>query len=179
MRIIAGSAKGVQLQAPEGLDTRPTTDKVREAVFGSLQFEIRGANCLDLFAGTGAMGIEALSRGASRCVFVDNDRRAIHAIEKNIAAARVADRARVMHASFKQAIARIPQPVDFVFLDPPYASGLYQPAVDALLQAKLLDMRGKVVAEHDGNLALHGWKEIKCKRYGKIYVSYLIPEVFL
>lgn len=175
MRVIAGSAKGIRLDAPEGLSTRPTTDKTREAVFGSLQFMLGGAVCLDLFAGSGAMGIEALSRGAARCVFVDIDRKAIGIIKKNLAATRVSG-AEVLQMHFEQALARMNERFDFIFLDPPYASGFYQKAVDLILERNLLSADGMIFAEHDGTLCLKGVKELKTKRYGKSYVSRFVKE---
>ena len=175
MRVIAGSAKGIRLDAPEGLNTRPTTDKTREAVFGSLQFEIGGASCLDLFAGSGAIGIEALSRGAARCVFVEIDKKAISIIKKNLAASRVSG-AEVLQCGFAQAIPRLREKFDFIFMDPPYASGFYQQAVDLILEHDLLAEDGQIIAEHDGTLTLTGVYELKTKRYGKSHISRFIKE---
>lgn len=175
MRVIAGSAKGIRLDAPEGLNTRPTTDKTREAVFGSLQFEIRDAKCLDLFAGSGAMGIEALSRGAAKCVFVDLDRKAVSIIRRNLAAAKV-NGAEVMQCGFAQAIPRLNEKFDFIFMDPPYASGFYQQAVDMVLEYDLLAEDGQIICEHDGSLSLVGVAELRTKRYGKSYVSRFVKE---
>jgi len=175
LRVIAGSAKGIRLEAPEGLNTRPTTDKTREAIFGSLQFEIRDAVCLDLFAGSGGMGIEALSRGAKRCVFVDIDRKAVAVIKKNLSAAKVGG-AEVMQCGFAQAIPRLKDKFDFIFMDPPYASGFYQQAVDLILEYDLLAEDGQIIAEHDGSLLLEGVTELRTKHYGKSYVSRFIKE---
>lgn len=175
MRVIAGKAKGIRLEAPEGLHTRPTTDKTREAIFGSLQFAMRDAVCLDLFAGSGAMGIEAWSRGAAHCTFVEIDRKAVSVIYKNLAAARM-DEAEVLQCGFAQAIPRLKRRFDYIFMDPPYASGFYQEAVDLILKHQTLAEDGQIVAEHDGSLALSGVTEVSRKRYGKSYVSRFIRE---
>ena len=175
MRVIAGSAKGIRLDAPEGLSTRPTTDKTREAIFGSLQFFMQDAVCLDLFAGSGAMGIEALSRGAKRCVFVDIDRKAISIVKKNLTAVRVSG-AEVLQMGYEQALGRLNEKFDFIFMDPPYASGFYQKAVDLILARDLLAEDGRIIAEHDGSLKLTGLTELKVKRYGKSFVSQFAKE---
>lgn len=120
MRVIAGTARGRRLTAPRGSRTRPTSDRVREAVFSSLQPRIADATVLDLFAGSGAMGIEALSRGAASAVLVEDNRAALAAIDANLDAAGVAPRATVVAASLPGAMARLVGPFDVVFLDPPY-----------------------------------------------------------
>jgi 16S rRNA (guanine966-N2)-methyltransferase len=141
VRVIAGSARGRTLSAPPGRGTRPTSDRVREALFSSLADEVPGAVVLDLFAGSGALGIEALSRGAGYAVFVDDDRRAVRTVRDNLAAARLAARALVLQADAARfcaapaaALGRRdgpPGPFDLVFCDPPYALAL--PAVLGLL----------------------------------------------
>ena len=130
MRVISGSARGKLLLPVPGMATRPTTDRIKENIFNIIQSEVRGANVLDLFAGTGQMGIEALSRGAAHCDFVDRDRAALSVIRKNVQGARVGERAAV-HASeaaaFLRAAAR--QSYDLVFLDPPYGGKLLNQAL--------------------------------------------------
>jgi 16S rRNA (guanine966-N2)-methyltransferase len=132
MRVIAGTARGRRLKAPPGRGTRPTSDRVREALFSSLRDETPQAVVLDLYAGTGAVGIEALSRGAARAVFVENDPRALAAIRDNLASAGVADRADVVRSDAAAFVAR-PRggPFTIVYCDPPYAEPL--DAVLALL----------------------------------------------
>lgn len=177
MRVIAGTARGIPLVAPPGnLVTRPTTDKVKEAVFGSIQFALAEAVVLDLFAGSGAWGIEALSRGAKAAYFVDKDAKAIQAVKTNLRATHLEKGAQVLKMPYLQALSTLEVRFDFVFLDPPYGSGYYQSAVDALLEGALLAPQGKVIAEHDGSLGLVGLREEKQKRYGKIYVSYYVKE---
>jgi 16S rRNA (guanine966-N2)-methyltransferase len=135
MRIVAGSAKGVRL-APVPAGVRPLSDRAREGLFSSLGGRVRDAAVLDLFAGTGAVGIEALSRGAARAVFVDRAAPALGAIADNLARAKVAERATVVHADAISALARDRRcagPFDLVFCDPPYELG--PPQGDAVLVA--------------------------------------------
>lgn len=120
MRVIAGTARGRRLTAPRGSRTRPTSDRVREAVFSSLHPRIPDAAILDLFAGSGAMAIEALSRGAGSAVLVEDDRAALAAIDGNLDRTGVGARATVVAASLPGAMARLVGPFDVVFLDPPY-----------------------------------------------------------
>ncbi len=123
MRVIAGSAKGHPLSAPTGRGTRPTADRVREAVFSSLQAVVAGSRVLDLYAGSGALGIEALSRGAVRATFVERNRAACRIIDDNLTVTRVGDRAEVVQADVRAALRRLADDgvvVDLVFLDPPY-----------------------------------------------------------
>ena len=124
MRVIAGTARGRRLKAPPGRSTRPTSDRVREALFSSLRDQTPEAVVLDLFAGTGAVGIEALSRGAAHAVFVENDPSALAALKDNLAAAGVADRATVIRSDAAAFAARPPRsaagPFTIVYCDPPY-----------------------------------------------------------
>ena len=120
MRVIAGTAGGRRLVAPKGRATRPTADRVREAVFSSLQPMLPGARVLDLFAGSGALAIEALSRGAAAATLVESARRALAAIHTNLDTAGVADRATVVEAPLPGALSRCDGPVDLLLADPPY-----------------------------------------------------------
>lgn len=125
MRVIAGTAKGMRLGAVAP-GTRPITDRAREGLFASLGHEVDGARCLDLFAGTGALGIEALSRGATSCTFVDRERRATASVQANLEKTRMDGRARVRTAdvaAYLRKRSSAEQPYDLVFLDPPYEVG--------------------------------------------------------
>lgn len=138
MRVIAGSARGRKLHAPpSGVETRPTTDKVREALFNVLG-PVDGASVLDLFAGTGALGIEALSRGASACLFVDASEKVCGTIRRNVEDCRFESNARVLARDVRRVLDKAPQghgaPFDLVLIDPPYAHGLEQLALDALVR---------------------------------------------
>lgn len=124
MRVIAGRAKGRRLVAPAGRGTRPTADRVKEALFSSLQPRLPGAHVLDLYAGSGALGIEALSRGASAAVFVERDRRALAALRRNLDTTGLADRATVLPVAVERALSEPLGPaLDLAFLDPPYRVG--------------------------------------------------------
>lgn len=148
MRVISGSARGKLLLPVPGMATRPTTDRIKENIFNIIQSEVRGANVLDLFAGTGQMGIEALSRGAAHCDFVDRDRAALSVIRKNVQGARVGDRAAV-HASEAAAFLRAaaPQSYDLVFLDPPYGGKLLNQALFDLERFDILSENGIMICE--------------------------------
>lgn len=123
MRVIAGSARRLVLKCPEGKHTRPTTDRIKETLFNILQGEIVDARFLDLFSGSGGIGIEALSRGAKQCVFVENEREAVTCIKQNLKTTRLSDQAQVMAMDVMQAIRRLDslhEPFDIIFMDPPY-----------------------------------------------------------
>lgn len=120
MRVIAGTAGGRRLVVPKGDRTRPTADRVRESLFSSLQPRLPGARVLDLFAGSGALAIEALSRGAAHATLVERARPALAAIRTNLDTAGVADRATIVAAELPGALARVEGPFDLVLLDPPY-----------------------------------------------------------
>lgn len=148
MRVISGSARGRMLQAVPGKDTRPTTDKVKESVFNILQFRLYGAVMLDLFAGTGQMGIEALSRGAARAVFVDRSPKAISVIRRNVAAARVQERAEILNVPYQQALQKLQgQKFDILFLDPPYGGELLNSALKAVESFDILSSDGIIICE--------------------------------
>ena len=134
MRIISGQARGRKLATLEGENTRPTLDRTREALFNILQTRVRGAKVLDLFAGSGALGLEALSRGAQSAVFCDVSRQACAVIQKNIEALRAQDRSRLLCCDAMDALARLAgESFDVVFLDPPYRKGLVDKALAGLV----------------------------------------------
>ena len=119
MRVITGIARGKRLVTPDTYDVRPTSDKVKEALFSALQFDIEGRRVLDLFAGSGQLGIEALSRGAKSCVFVDNSRASINLVKKNLEITGLEDNAKVIQSDFSSFAAMSRDTFDLVFLDPP------------------------------------------------------------
>ncbi len=176
MRIIAGEKRGTKLLAPQGLDTRPTLDRVKEAVFGRLQFELQEKQVLDLFAGSGALGLEAVSRGAREAVFVDNDAASQEAIRKNIQAAGCAHKATIVEKDFEAAIKLFQnqKKFDIVLLDPPYESGYYEKAFKMMAQYEVLAQNAVIVAESSGPLVVEegGFALEKQKRYGKVFVSF-------
>ena len=157
MRVITGTARGRRLITPEGLDTRPTTDKVKEAICSSLQFDFPGANVLDLFAGSGQMAIEALSRGARRATLVDADQRAIACIRQNVKACGFADQATVLKSDAVSFLQRTSERFDIAFLDPPYRmTEVYAQALSALLAADRLAEDALIVMEHDAASPIEG-----------------------
>lgn len=173
MRVITGSARGRRLSAPAGMDVRPTSDKVKEAVFSVVQFDLPGSAVLDLFAGSGQLGIEALSRGADSCVFVDSSRVSAETARENIAAAGFKNEATVMNSDSEQYLRMCRQTFDITFVDPPYKKGLIE-RVMPLLCGHMSD-RGAVLCEHEKGLILPenfgGLVKRKTYRYGKTEVT--------
>jgi 16S rRNA (guanine966-N2)-methyltransferase len=168
MRVIAGEFGGRKLITPDGLTTRPTTDKVRQAVFNSLASMgvLEGAAVADLYAGSGSLGIEAISRGADRCVFVERDRSALHALRANVEALGIADRCSI-HVTDVLAWVPSMRNVDIAFADPPYEFDAW-PALLAVTDVEL------VVAEADDPVeAPSGWTQLRARRYGRTWVSLL------
>ena len=147
MRIIGGEARGRTLVAPPGQATRPTQDYVRESLFNILAPRVEGARILDLFAGTGALALEALSRGAAEAVLCDRDRAALSAIQKNVEAVRCADRVRVFAGDYAACLRACPGPYDLIFLDPPYARDA-APVLAQIVTGGLLASGGRIVVEH-------------------------------
>jgi 16S rRNA (guanine966-N2)-methyltransferase len=168
---VAGTARGRRLVAPDGRDTRPTSDRVRESLFNALYSldAVDGATVLDLFAGSGALGIEALSRGAERCTFVEPSRAALVAVRANLASTGLADRATVVATGAEAYLAGRPDPVDLALCDPPYAYDSW-PALFAASPA------GLVVCESDRPIEPgEGWHVVWTRRYGGTVVTFARP----
>ena len=144
MRVITGSARGRKLKTPENYDIRPTTDNVKEALFNIIQFDIEGRRVLDLFAGTGQLGIEALSRGAKSCVFVDRDRAAAKIVKENLKTCGL--EGTVLQADALE-ILRRPGQFDLIFVDPPYDAGLYGEVLKTINLVDKLSDGGIIVCE--------------------------------
>lgn len=150
MRIITGKAKGVRLKTLEGDATRPTSERVKEAVFSMIQFDLEGREVLDLFAGSGQMGLEAVSRGAASAVLVDQSRDAVRIIEENAVKTKLMPNCTVRQSDCMDYIHRNRgKKFDIVFIDPPYASGLYRPVLQALLDADCLKPTSIIICESD------------------------------
>ncbi len=150
MRIIAGEMRSRKLKAPEGMDTRPTADRVKEALFSIIQARLYGARVLDLYAGSGALALEAISRGADSAVLVDCDPKACQAIQENIDALKCGERAKLLRLKDTAALAALQargDSFDLIFLDPPYRMDT-APVCRALLTARLLRPGGMIVIEH-------------------------------
>lgn len=155
MRIISGESRGRRLFAPEGLETRPTADKVRESLFNILRAEVPGARVLDLFAGSGALALEAISRGAEAAVLVDSSRKAVQAIRRNVELCRAQERVQVIGCDWRSALDQLTEPFDLVFLDPPYRMlEVYGQAAGRLLEKGLLAEGALLVMEHASEMPL-------------------------
>ncbi len=175
MRVITGTARGRRLGELKGQETRPTTGKVKEAVFSALQFDLEGRRVLDLFAGTGQMGIEALSRGASSCVFVDMRRDAAALVRENLAVCGLSDRAQVVCGDAMGYLASVRAPFDLVFLDPPYGDEVLERAIAHIARFDILAPRGIIVAESPAEKTLPAlsapYGVYREYRYGRIKVT--------
>ena len=147
MRIISGSARGRKLKEPLGMDTRPTTDKVKESLFNIIQFELEGRRVLDLYAGTGQLGLEALSRGAEHCTFVDQRRESAALVKENIRLCRFEDRAKVVQGESLSFLSACREKFDIVLLDPPYAGDLLEKSLEILTGFDILREHGIIVCE--------------------------------
>lgn len=176
MRVISGSAKGRKLFAPEGLSTRPTTDRVKESVFNIITPFLPAENVLDLFAGSGGLGIETLSRGSKHCTFVETDKSALSVIRKNLELARLSDRADVIGTDALNFLKRTSTKFDVIFLDPPYNTGLLTDAIKTVYQSNLLADGGIIVAESEylGEAPTVEYFDIKKQvKYGKTTIFVL------
>lgn len=175
MRIITGKYRGRKLETPVGFEVRPTSDKVKESIFNILMYDVEESICVDLFAGTGNLGLEALSRGAKQCWFCDNERENISLIRRNIEYCRAEDSAILIAGDYMKALKKIDEKVDIFFIDPPYHAGLYDKALSEIDSLDLLADEGIIVAEHEKmtDLPEHigGLELFKRKKYGKICLS--------
>ena len=172
MRVITGIARGRRLKEPVGMETRPTADRVKEAIFSSIQFEVEGRKVLDLFGGTGQMGIEALSRGATHCTFVDLQKQAVAIIRENVNSTGFSDQSTVIQGDALAFLSRCREKFDLIFLDPPYDSGLLEKAMELITTIDIVSENGIIVCENGSN---SGWPVVaepyrmqKEYRYGKI-----------
>lgn len=147
MRVISGSARGTQLKTPEGMKTRPTTDRVKEALFSIIQFDLPGANVLDLFGGTGQLGIEALSRGAAKAVFVDSDKSACGIIRENLKRTKLLDKSTVLCVDSLAYLRRCTEKFNIVLLDPPYAEEILENSLKLITEIDILQSNAIIVTE--------------------------------
>ena len=152
MRVISGKARGLKLNTPKNDDVRPTTDRVKESLFNMINSYIMDSDILDLFAGTGSLGIECLSRGANQCIFVDNSKESINIVKSNIKKSRVENESIVLNVDFKSAINSLAlknKQFDVIFMDPPYYKNMFSDALSAVDNNNLLKEDGIIVVEHD------------------------------
>ena len=180
MRVIAGKVKGIRLKTPKGEKTRPTADRVKEAVFSIIQFETEGSRFLDLFAGTGQMGIEALSRGASRAVFVDEWKDACRLVQENLQLSGLGDQALVVQSNYMSYLDRCREQFDIVFLDPPYADIFLENALNKISEIDILAERGIIICERPAEKQLDfeipGLQRCKDYRYGQTWITVFRKE---
>ena len=175
MRIIAGTLRGRRLAVPPGDRIRPTLDRVREALFSSLGDRVEGARFLDLFAGSGANGMEALSRGASSAVFVDDHAASLKCIRQNLAALGLEGKATVVRYSLPEGISRLDGAFDLIYADPPYDFGQYESLLEHIQQEGCLQEGGSVIIEHRSKISLPaeaaGLSLDRQRRYGNATLS--------
>lgn len=176
MRVIAGTARGRRLAAPPGERVRPTLDRVREALFNILAHRIEGAAFLDLFAGSGANGIEALSRGAVRVVFLDNHPESVACIQKNLEITQLGSRALCMRSAIPQDLARLSGSFDLIFADPPYGFTGYAELLETIARNGTLAQGGEIIIEHPRKLKLPEdvgtLRQTQTRHYGSSALSF-------
>lgn len=177
MRVISGIRKGLKLKAPDGMDTRPTTDRVKESVFNIIQTHIPSDRVLDLFSGSGALGIEALSRRCGSCTFVENNKKAFELTRHNIELSKLSDNANIVFSDSISYLASAFESFDIIFLDPPYNKGFLAPVLDKISERELLNNDGIIVieTEKDGEAVEH--PKFRCIRnavYGKTVITVLV-----
>lgn len=174
MRIISGIRRGHKLLEFEGMDVRPTTDRVRESIFNIIQGYVADARVLDMFSGSGALSLEAVSRGARNAVCIDADKRSIDIINKNIKALRFEDKCRVLNMSCFDFAKSAKEEFDLIFLDPPYNKGYIEPALRAIHENGLLSKEGIAVLESDSTDfkgEADGLSVMKQRKYGRTYIT--------
>lgn len=179
MRVISGTARGRKLLSLDGLDTRPTTDRVKESVFNIVMPYLRGAKVLDLFAGSGALGIEALSRGAVHCTFVEHSRAAADIVRQNLANTRLSEAARLAEGDALSFLERETETYSLIFLDPPYDGGFYGPALSRIAERGILAADGVLVLEKRAGAEIpvpEGLEILKERKYGKTTICVLIKK---
>lgn len=173
MRIVSGNLKYRKIEVPA--DVRPTTEKVREAIFSIIGDKIFNANVLDLFAGSGSLGIEAKSRGAAKVVFNELSRKNLKILKKNLCNCKIEDEIIISNADFRNFLEKSKEKFDIVFFDPPYNSDYYDLSIEMISEMNLLNKNGIIIAEHlycDPLQDSYGQiKKIKTKKYGTIGVD--------
>ncbi len=179
MRIITGSARGTKLRTLEGEATRPTTERVKEAVFSMIQFEIEGGKVLDAFGGSGQLALEALSRGAASAVICDNSSAAVAVIKENAQKTHLYDRCVILNTDATKYAARTTEKFDIVFIDPPYASGLALPVFESLVKADAVAVGGLVICETDREIEVTpaGYRMRRHAEYSKTHITVFEREV--
>ena len=180
LRIITGKARGIKLDTLEGLDTRPTAERVKESVFSMLQFEIENRKVLDLFAGSGQMGLEALSRGAMSCTFVEKSIDAMDIVKKNAKKTKLIENCKILNVDYKEYLrgAKNREKFDIVILDPPYSMKIIPEILDTLVKNDMLNINAKVICESEDDVeyTCEGLATVKHNKYGKAFITVLCKE---
>ena len=175
MRVITGKARGIQLKTPEGMQTRPTADRVKEALFSIIQFELPGAKVLDLFGGTGQLGIEALSRGAASAVFVDTSENACKLIRENLRRTKLEGQGRVVRSDYMEFLKRNREHYNIILLDPPYAEVFLENALKCIAEIDILETDGIIITERPLDKELpweyEGYQRSRDYKYGKTLLT--------
>ncbi|MGI6716991.1 MAG: 16S rRNA (guanine(966)-N(2))-methyltransferase RsmD [Eubacteriales bacterium] len=175
MRIITGIARGTRLVTLEGEHTRPTTEKVKEAIFSAIQFDIFDRNVLDLFGGSGQLALEALSRGAKKATIVDNDRGAVEIIKQNAQKTKLMDKCIILNNDWKDFLKRTKDKFSLIFLDPPYKAGFIDEVLERIYAADILAEDAIIVCESgvEGIPVSPNVKECRTYRYGRVHITIL------
>ena len=175
MRVITGTARGIQLLTPKGMQTRPTADRVKEAMFSIINFDVPGARVLDLFGGTGQLGIEALSRGAKSAVFVDAREDACKLIRENLKRTKLEGNASVVRSDYLQYLSCCREKFDIILLDPPYAEVFLENALNHITEIDILQSGGIIVTERPLGKELpwefEGYSRSRDYKYGNILLA--------
>lgn len=181
MRVITGTARGRKLGQLQGMDTRPTTDQVKESIFNIIQFDIEGRRVLDMFAGTGQLGIEALSRGAAGCTFVDQRKEAVALVRSNLKLCQLSEKARVVQGEGLSFLSTVREPFHLIFLDPPYKAELLENALKKIAEIDMLTENGIIICESPADKVLpelpQPYQKGREYRYGKIKITVYRKEV--
>ena len=172
MRVITGKARGIQLKTPDGMLTRPTADRVKEALFSIINFDIPGAKVLDLFGGPGQLGIEALSRGAESAVFVDSREESCKLIRENLRRTKLEQNAKVIRSDYLDYLNRCRESYNIIILDPPYAEVYLENALKRITEIDILQSDGIIITERPLGKELpwdfEGYTRSKDYKYGKV-----------
>jgi 16S rRNA (guanine966-N2)-methyltransferase len=174
MRVITGSAKGCKLSSPEGLDVRPTLDRVKESLFSILYPYLGAIDVLDLFAGSGSLGIETLSRGATSCTFVEKNKKAYDCVINNLKRTRLFEKANINLCSYEDFFKKNIKKFDLVFLDPPYSLG-FEEDVFTKIGEHIKDDSVIVLESEEPLKNFDGYEVIKNVRYGRVYITLYKP----
>lgn len=179
MRIISGMRRGHKLLEFAGDDVRPTTDRVKESIFNIIQNFVPGAVCLDMFAGSGALSLEAVSRGAARAVCIDNDKNSVDIINKNVESLRFSEYCTIKCMSCFSYADETNEKFDIIFLDPPYNKGFIEPVMSSICRYHLLSQAGIIMLESDNTDFFgdaDGFKILKQRKYGRTYITIYTHE---